>query len=457
VADNQPEVLARHCTEAGLIEKSVGLWGKAGQRSLERSALVEAAEQLSRALDLVGTLPGTPALRREQIKVQMALANALMHTKGFAAPETKSSLDLARSFIERAEALGESLEDPLALFSVLYGFQVANWVGFDGDMVRSLSAQFLGRAEERGATVPVMIGHRILGASLLYTGDIMQGRAHQDLAIRLYDPMEHRALATRFGVDVEVAVLPHRSVALWLLGYPDAALADNDRALKSAREIGQDATLMNALTINSLSLIHCGKYAIAGQQADELIALADDKSALLWKAFGMMNRGSVWALTGKPTKAVQMITSGITAYRSTGARVWVPWYLSLLARAHAELGQFDDAWRCTGEATSAVATTKERWCEAEVYRTAGEIALISSEPDRVRAEGYFQRALTVARQQQAKSWELRAAMSLARLWRDQGKPQQARELLAPVYGWFTEGFDTLDLKEAKALLDGVAS
>ena len=133
--------------------------------------------------------------------------------------------------------------------------------------------------------------------------------------------------------------------------------------------------------------------------------------------------------------------------------MWMPMYLSNLATAYAELGQFDDAWRCIGEALTAMETTKEKWWSAEINRVAGEIALLSPEPDAAKAEAYFERALAVARQQQAKSWELRAVMSMARLWRSQGKAQQARELLAPVYGWFTEGFDTLDLKEAKALLN----
>ena len=155
--------------------------------------------------------------------------------------------------------------------------------------------------------------------------------------------------------------------------------------------------------------------------------------------------------------AVETITSGIAAWRSTGATAYLPSWLSYLAAAHAELGQLDAAWRCVGEAMAAVETTKERWFEAEIHRTAGEIALKSLEPDAAKAEGYFERALTIARSQQAKSWELRAAMSLARLWRDQGKVQQARELLAPVYEWFTEGFDTRDLKEAKALLEELVS
>ena len=249
IAESQPELLARHCTEAGLIEKAAGLWGKAGQRSLERSALVEAAEQLTRALDQIAALPATPALRREQIKLQVALITPLMHVKGYAAPETKAAAEQARLLIEQAEALGEPPEDPLLLFSVLYGFWVANYVAFNGDVMRELAAQFLALAEKQGATVPLMIGHRLMGISLLCTGDIAEGRAHYDQAIALYDPAEHRPLATRFGQDVGVAVLSYRSWALWLLGYPEAALADAEHALKDAREIGQAATLMYALCV----------------------------------------------------------------------------------------------------------------------------------------------------------------------------------------------------------------
>ena len=172
----------------------------------------------------------------------------------------------------------------------------------------------------------------------------------------------------------------------------------------------------------------------------------------------MMQQGCLLALTGKALDAVQTITSGVAAMQSTGTTMWMPLWLSYLTRANAEIGQFDDARRCIGEAMAAVETAKERWCEAEVNRIGGEIALLSPEPDLAIAEAYFARALAVAREQQAKSWELRAAMSMARLWRDQGKPQQARrDLLAPVYGWFTEGFDTRDLKEAKDLLGVLTS
>jgi predicted ATPase len=453
IAESQPELLARHCTEAGLIEKATALWGKAGHRSLARSALVEAAEQLTRALSQIATLPTTPALRREQIKLQVALITPLLHIKGYAAPETKAAAERARLLIEDAEAMGESPEDSLLLFSVLYSFWVANLVAFQGDALCALAGQFLLLAEKQGATMPLMVGHRLMGASKLFTGDVALCRTHFDQAIALYDPTEHRPLATRFGQDVRVAGLGYRSLALWYLGYPEVALADAEQALADAREIGHAATLMYTLAFPSLIHIHRGNYAAAGERLDEVIALADEQDALYWKASGMLMRGCLFALIGKASDAIQMIAFGLTAYRSTGSTMWMPLFLSHLGRAYADSGKFDDARRCIGEAITTVAATGEKWCEAEVHRMAGEISLTSPESDAAKAEACFERALMVARSQQAKSLELRTAMSMARLWRDQGKPQQACELLTPVYGWFTEGFDTLDLKEARALLD----
>jgi len=452
IAESQPELLARHCTEAGLIEKAAALWGKAGQRSLARSALAEAAAQLTRALAQIAALPGTAARRREQITLQVGLTNALMHIKGYAAPETASAVDQARTLISQAEALGEPLEDPLVLFSGLYGLWVAHYVAFNGEAMRGLAAQFLALAQTQGGAVPLMVGHRLMGISLLTTGDIVESRTHYDQALALYHPAEHRALATHFGQDAGVASRSYRSLALWALGHPEAARVDTERAIKDAREIGQAATLMYALCHATLTHVLCGNHAAAAAHAQELVALAEEKGAVFWKAQGVMHEGCVLAVTGKAANASQIVNAGIMAYRSTGATAWMPWYLSFLARAYADLGQFDGAWRSVGEALSAVEATKERWCEAEIHRTAGDIARLLPEQN-AKAEAYYERALAVAREQQARSWELRAAMSMARLWRDQGKPQQARDLLAPVYGWFTEGFDTRDLQQGKALLD----
>jgi tetratricopeptide (TPR) repeat protein len=347
VAENQPEPLARHCTEAGLIEKAADLWGKAGQRSLVRSALVEAAKQLTRALAQIATLPATPALRREEIKLQVAIITPLIHVKGYAAPETKAAAERARELIEQAEALGEPPEDPLLLFSVLWGIWAANFVAFNGEVARELAEQFLTLAEKQGAVVPLMIGHRMMGTTLAFRGEIVEARAHYTEAIALYNADEHRPLAARFGHDTRVTVLSFQSLAVWLLGHPEAALAGIDQALKEAREIGQAATLMLALGVTSATHIFCGNYAAANALVNELNVLADKKGAVHWRAHGMWDKGCLLALSGKASDAVQMIASGITAFRSTGATHWVPLHLSYLARAYAELGQFDDAWRST--------------------------------------------------------------------------------------------------------------
>jgi class 3 adenylate cyclase/tetratricopeptide (TPR) repeat protein len=359
-----PELVAHHFTQAGLTEAAIEWWGTAGQRSLARSALIEGAEQLKRALDQIAALSATPALRREEFKLEVAFANTLS-----------------------------------------------------------------------------------------LTGDLVGGKEHYDRALAIYDPAEHRQLTTRSGRDVGVTLLSFRSTCVWQVGYPAASRNDAERAVKNAREIGHPTTLMYALSRAAISYTLCGNYAAAHAQVDEFIALADERA----KALGTVMRGRLFALTGKASDAVQAITSGILSLRSAGATLYESWNLWYLAMAYAELGQPDDARRCIDDAIDKVETSKEKWCEAEVHRIAGEIALKSLAPDTQKAEKHFERALRVARQQQAKSWELRAAMSLARLLRDQGKPEQARELLAPVYGWFTEGFDTLDLQEAKALLQDLAS
>jgi class 3 adenylate cyclase/predicted ATPase len=453
IAENQPELLAHHSTEAGLIERAAVLWSRAGERSLARSALAEAVAQLTRAIDQIASLPATRALRAEQIRLQVALITPFFHLKGYIAPETKAAAERAHLLIEKAEALGEPLDDPLLLFSVLYSFWNANVLAFNGDAVRELGAQFLTIAERRAAPAPRMIGHRLLGSALVFTGDIAEGRAHLDRGIALYDPAAHLSLATRFGQDMGVTILSWRHQSLWVLGYPEAALTDVENVLEHAREIGQVGTLIYARIWAPVTLMHRGDYAAANAQLEELLVLVEEKGALFWKGPVMLYVATSLVLLGKFADAVRMFDSWIKPYRSTGATLSVPYLLSFLARAYVELCQLDKARGCIDEAISMIKTTRETWCEAEINRVAGEIALRSPVPDAVKAEAYFERALAVARAQQAKSWELRAAMSMTKLRRDRGKRDEARDLLAPVYGWFSEGFDTLDLKEAKALLD----
>jgi class 3 adenylate cyclase/predicted ATPase len=455
VAEGQPETLARHCTEAGQIEKAASLWGKAGQRSLRSAAFPEAEGQLTRALAQITSLPGVPILRREQIKLQVGLSYALMQTKGYGASETKAAFEQARVLIQRAEALGEPAEDPLALFSILYGVWVWNFAAFNNHATLDLARQFLTLADEQDETLPLAIGHRMIAGSLLVAGDLAKAREHFDSASTLYKPDEHRPLVARIGHDLGVMTLCNRAIDLWLLGYPAAARADIDRALRDAREFKHAATLMYALTYNSI--VNALRRDIAEAQADELAALADEKGALFWKASGGLVKSWLFVLTGRASDAVTSFSSAIAMFRSTGATIFVPLFLSMLGSAFAELRQFDQARRCIGEAMALAKASGERWFDAEIYRIAGEIELRSPECKGPNAQRHFEQALGVARAQQARSCELRAATSLARLWRGQDKRAEAHDLLAPVYGWFTEGFDTLDLIEAKALLAELAS
>jgi predicted ATPase len=294
-----------------------------------------------------------------------------------------------------------------------------------------------------------------MGGSLLFTGDVTEGRVHFNEAIKLYDPSRHRPLAERFGQDIRVTSLSFRSWAQWLLGYPEASLADAKQALRDAREICQAPTLMFALTAVSFTHILLGSRAEAITLLDEVVALADEKNAVGWKALGMAFKGCAVSLTDKAPEAIHMIATGMDGWRSTGAKVFGPLFLLHLAKAHAALNEWDDARRCISEAFVAIGTTKESWCEPEVHRVAGEIALNSQLPDAAKAKAYFDGALTVARVHKSKSWELRATMSMARLWREHREPHLAHDLLAPVCGWFTEGQDTHDLREARALLQAL--
>ena len=324
----EPELLAHHFTQAGLIEAAIEWWDKAGQRSLERSALLEAAEQLTRALNQIATLPATPALRYKEIKLQVALITPLIHVKGYAAPETKAAAERARLLIEQAEALGAPPEDPLLLFSVLYSVWAANFVAFNGDAMRNLSAQFLALATKQRGDRPA----RDWASSPWPPPCCIQE------TLRMAEPTSIRRLRSTnlWSIGHWPFVLvktsgcqscPFGRWLSWVLGYPEAALTDTDHAVEHAREIGQAAGLMYALNVTSLILVLCGNHDPANTQCEELVALADEKGSAFWKAIGMLRQGYLVALTGKASDAVRVITSGITAFRSTGSTMWLPLYI----------------------------------------------------------------------------------------------------------------------------------
>ena len=261
--------------------------------------------------------------------------------------------------------------------TVLYAFWAVNFVAFNGDVMRELATQFLALAEKQGSNAMSLIGHRLMGTSLFYTGNIIEGRNHLDRAIELYDAHQHRPLATRFGQDIGVPALCFRSLALWVLGYPDAALLDSELARSNARAIGQAATLMYSLSLAPFIQLARGNYIGADETANELVALAGETGTVFWKARGMLEQGCTFAVTGKAADAVRLITLGLDEWRSTGTTLHIPWYLVNLARAFADpaICQFDEALRSINDAMTASKTSGEKWCEAEVYRIAGEITL----------------------------------------------------------------------------------
>jgi class 3 adenylate cyclase/tetratricopeptide (TPR) repeat protein len=331
IAEGRPEVVARHYTEAGLIEKGARFWGKAGQQSLKRSALVEAVEQFSRALSQIAALPTSCALRKEQIKLQVALIGPLIHVKGPGAPETVAAVERARSLVEQAETIGESPEDPLLLFSVLYGSWAVNFGAINGNVMRGIAEQFLAFAKKQESKAPLTVGHRLMFISLAMTGSLAESRRHADEVLALYDPEEQRALASRFGHDNKVAVLSYRACVSWVVGYPDAAIIDADRALSEAHAISHASTLMFALAVTSLSHVLCGNYAKAEAQIDELINLAGENSAL-WNASRMLFHGWLSALRDEAADAVRKMPSGIRAWQSTGSQLWMPMWSAYLGK-----------------------------------------------------------------------------------------------------------------------------
>ena len=284
-----------------------------------------------------------------------------------------------------------------------------------------------------------------------------QGQAHLDSADVLYDPALHsRPLSTIFGLDF-TGFLTFRSYARWALGRPEAARADVERGIRDARAIGHGYTLMTALHITTSTQIHLGNVDAAKAQAGELVALAQEKSAPAFIAHGMADQSCALAFGGEAAKAVPAFEHAIAYDRALSSTVEIPGCLSVLAKAHADLGQFGAARRCIGEAIALAEASGEAWWEADLHRTAGEFELMAPDCDAAKAQTCLERALEISRVQQARSFELRAAMGLARLWRDQGRASEAHDLLAPVYGWFTEGFETPDLIQARSLLEDVAA
>jgi class 3 adenylate cyclase/tetratricopeptide (TPR) repeat protein len=448
VMETQPEILAQHYAEAGLVEKSVAYWGKAGRRSIARSAMPEAAAQLEAALNQLAFLPDTPERQRQELEFCSSLAEALFAVKGIAALETGQAY-------ARAHKLCERLGFPSEFLNVPYGQSRYHAYRGELDLALRLVDEMLGLSRQRNDTGAIISGLYLSGQHLMCSGKFASSRLHLEEALTLkeavapHDPKFHR-------VHLET---PTVNLAAWLgnvlfiLGYPDQALARNYAAITEARGFVRQQFLAVSLTTSTRLLSLVGDPALA-EQADELVALATEQGFPQWRSLGEIYRGWAKIKNGDVAEGKALLHAGSAALRATRTVLFVPHYLDLQAAACGIAGQTEEALSLLDDALQRVDRTGERWIQAELNRHKGQLLLRQGRA--AAAEQLYHKALSIARKQDAKLWELRAAASLARLHRHQGRLTEARDLLAPVYGWFTEGFDTPDLGDAKALLDELA-
>ena len=444
VMDTQPELFAQHYAEAGLAGKSVAFWSKAGRRSAARSAMAEAAAQFQKGLDQLALLLDTPEHQRQELELRSGLGAALMMVKGYAAAETGRNYD-------RARELWEHLGSPSEFLHVRCGqfFYHVNRCEFD--LAQRSAEDLLRLSHQRDDSAGLVLGHTCSGRVLLPVGRLNSARSHLQQALALYDPISHRSLAHQVGIDPEVTSQTNLALVLFCLGFPEQALAHGSAAVAAARNLAHPPSLALSLGIGTYPLALIGGNTALKERVDELVAVAAEHGISLYTAAGTILRGWAKVKDGAVAEGMSQLRSGLTAYRATGQEAWLPYFIALLAGACEIAGQNDEALALLDEALQIGGRTGESWFAAELNRHKGELLLRQGHCE--AAEELYLKALSIAVEQEAKLWELRTAVSLARLRRDQGRRAEARALLAPVYGWFTEGFDTPDFKDAKALLD----
>jgi len=445
--DTQPELFAQHYAEAALVEKSVVCWGKAGHSSAARSAMAEAATQFHKALDQLALLADTLERQRQELEFCSALGAVLQAAKGQAAPETGHVYARARELWERLGAPSEFLQVP-------YGQSRYHAFRGEFDLALRLDEDLLRLSGQRNDSAGLVLGHFSSGHNLMFVGEFAPARSHLEEALALYDPIPHRSLAHQVGIHLQVGSQAYLGIVLFWLGFPDRALAQSNAAIAQARRLAHPPSLAASLAIGVRLLSLVGDDKALDERAKQLVTVATEQGFPYWRAQGTIYHGWVKVKNGDVTEGMSLLGRGSSTYRATGAELFVPHYIDLLAGACEITGQIEEAVTQLDEALQIVERTGERWFSAELNRHKGQLLLQQGHTE--AAEELYRKALSFAREQEAKLWELRAAVSLARLCRDQGRHAEAHDLLAPVYGWFTEGFDTPDLKNVKALLDALA-
>ena len=446
LVETQPELVAQHYTAAGCAEQAVRYWQRAGQQASDRSANLEAISHCTTGIELLTTLPETPARTQHALILHIALGAALQIAQGHAAPEVEHAYAQAYALCQQ---VGETPE----LVPVLFGLWRFYNTRAQLHTARELGDTLLRLAQCAHDPALAVVAHYALGLTSFWRGALPAARMHLEAGIARYTPDQRRAPAFRMGQDPGVACRIYAAATLWSLGYPEQALARVHEALALAHELSHPFSLAFARCFAAFVSQFCRDVPAVHAHAEATVALSTEQGFPQWAVQGTILCRWALAMQGQGEEEIAQVRQGIAAYRATGAAVFVPYFYPWLADVSAHLGHVEDGLQALAEAHALVEQHEERWWEAEIARLRGVLLLKHPVTPQEEAETWLRQALDVARRQEAKSLELRAAMSLSRLWQQQGKRDEAYELLAPIYGWFTEGFDTADLQEAKALLE----
>jgi predicted ATPase len=441
--------LAMHFERGRDAQRAVQYLRQAGQRSMERSAYVEAVAHLTRGLEVLKTLPATPERTQQELTLRIALGTALLVTKGHAAPEVEDAYIEARALCQQ---VGETPQLAQVLFG-LWRFYIAQP---QFHRAREIGETLLRLAQQAHDPTLTVVAHNALGVTWFFLGVLPAARQHLEEGIARYTSDQRGAMVFHIGQDPRVACRVYGAMLLWILGYPAQALARLHDALAWAHKVSHPFSLAWAQSWAAIVSRMRRDVPAVLKHADAAVTLSTEQGFPFWAAAGMIYRGWALAMQGQGEEGLAQVRQGLAAYRATGAAAFVPFLSTWVAEVYDHLGHTEDGLRALVEAHPLMEQHEDRWWEAEVRRLRGVLLLRQTMPQQVEAEAWLQRALDVARRQEAKSLELRAAMSLSRLWQRQGQRGAARALLAPIYGWFTEGFDTADLQEAKALLQELA-
>jgi class 3 adenylate cyclase/predicted ATPase len=447
--ETRPEILAHHCTEGGDNELAVRWWYKSGQHALAYSANVEAISHYRKALEALSALPDTPARDKQEIEIQLALGIPLIAVRGYPAEETREAFARARTLCLR-------LDSPPEYFQALYGLWGNSWMRGRIDEALSMASEFLSRSQASTDPVPLMVGHRVMGSTLLSLGEFQSSKQHLEESIALSKRKGQR-LYSRYMVEPQAASLLLLSWDLWFLGYPDQSLSRVSEALALARELAQPYTIAFAHYMMSVVHLLRGEPGRALASAEQSLEMSWEQRFSLYILLSQISRGRALAGLDQVAEGQTQIKLGLDEARKKGLGYMLPMMNSWLAETYAQSGDLETALSIVEQILANTSDATGRSWESELHHQRARI-LLALDPARVsEAEAHLRQAIEVARRQSAKSLELRAATSLAELWRTQERFDEARDLIEPIYLWFDEGVDTLDLRRARDTQTGLTN